>query len=184
MSKTSHATVGGAELALDVERVACGLLALGIEKGDRILIWASHSTERTLVELAAARAGAVLVILDSECRTDQLVAVLRQSGPRLLAAGGSERLASLEAARDKLSQVARLVALDGPPAADRADMTWAELLVAGSAIDPARLAQREGTLDPDDPASIEYEQLPGGELRTNTLTRGHAPAAASDKERH
>src|SRR5262249_12911774 len=52
-----------AELALDVERVACGLLALGIDKGDRIAIWARHSTEWTLIQLAAARAGAVLVIL-------------------------------------------------------------------------------------------------------------------------
>src|SRR5262245_49964024 len=72
-----------AELALDVERVACGLLALGIERGDRIAIWAPHSTEWTLVELAAARAGAVLLILDGEWSADQLVAVLRLSGPRL-----------------------------------------------------------------------------------------------------
>src|ERR671937_2865965 len=99
MSKTGHATVGGAELALDVERVVCGLLALGIEKGDRILIWASHSTEWTLVELAAARAGAVLVILDGEWSTDQLDGALRQANPRLLAAGGSERLPPPGAAR-------------------------------------------------------------------------------------
>jgi fatty-acyl-CoA synthase len=159
-----------AELALDVERVACGLLALGIEKGDRIAIWARHSTEWTLVELAAARAGAVLVILDGEWSTDQLDGALRQANPRLLAAGGSERLASIQAARGELSQLGRLVALDGLPCAGRDDLTWAELLVAGSAIDPARLAQREATLDPDDPASIEYEQLPDGEVRATTFT--------------
>jgi fatty-acyl-CoA synthase len=159
-----------AELALDVERVACGLLALGIEKGDRILIWAPHSTEWTLVELAAARAGAVLVILDGEWSTDRLDAALRQANPRLLAAGGSERLASLEAARGELSHDGRLVALDGLPCAARDDLTWAELLVAGAAIDPARLAQREATLDADDPASIEYEQVSGGGLQAITLT--------------
>jgi fatty-acyl-CoA synthase len=159
-----------AELALDVERVACGLLALGIEKGDRIASWAPHSTEWTLIQLAAARAGAVLVILDGEWSTDQLDAALRQANPRLLAAGGPERLASLQAARGELSHDGRLVALDGLPCASRDGLTWAELLVAGSAIDPARLAEREATLDPDDPASIEYEQLPGGELQTTTLT--------------
>ena len=46
-----------AELALDVERVACGLLALDIAKGDRIAIWAPETTEWALVQLAAARAG-------------------------------------------------------------------------------------------------------------------------------
>src|SRR5919201_91313 len=118
-----------AELALDVERVVCGLLALGIEKGDRILIWARHSTEWTLVELAAARAGAVLVILNGERSSDQLDAVLRETDPRLLAAGGAERLASLEAARGELARVEPLVALDGLPGGGRADLTWAELLV-------------------------------------------------------
>jgi fatty-acyl-CoA synthase len=172
-----------AELALDVERVACGLLALGIEKGDRIAIWAHHSTEWTLVELAAARAGAVLVILDGEWNTDQLGAALRQTKPRLLAAGGSERLASLEAARAELSQVGRLVALDGPSGVGRADLTWAELLLAGSAIDPARLAQREATLNPDDPASIEYEQLPEGELQTTTLTHRDYVASRANSTR-
>jgi fatty-acyl-CoA synthase len=170
-----------AELALDVERVACGLLALGIEKGDRIAIWARHSTEWTLVELAAARAGAVLVILDGEWRSDQLRAALGQTNPRLLAASGSERLASLDAAR---SEAQRLVALDGLPCAGRDDLTWAELLVAGSAIAPARLAEREATLDPDDPASIEYEQLPGGGLQATTLShRDHVVSQAKSTRR-
>jgi fatty-acyl-CoA synthase len=159
-----------AELALDVERVACGLLALGINRGDRIGIWARRSTEWTLVQLAAARAGAVLVILDGEWSSDALRAVLRQTNPRLLTAGGSERLDALDTARSDLARVEPLVALDAPPRGGRAVLTWAELLVAGSAIDPARLAQREATLDPDDPASIEYEQLPDGELREATLT--------------
>jgi fatty-acyl-CoA synthase len=194
----SGARLTYAELALDVERVACGLLALGIEKGDRILIWARHSTEWTLVELAAARAGAVLVILDGEWSTDQLHAALREANPRLLAADGSERLAALEAARGELPQVERLVALDGLTCAGRADLTWAELLVAGSAIDPARLARREATLHPDDPASIEYEQLPGGELQATTLTHRDyvathanstrlgvsAPSLATEQEPH
>jgi fatty-acyl-CoA synthase len=186
-----------AELALDVERVACGLLALGIEKGDRIAIWAPHSTEWTLVELAAARAGAVLVIFDGEWDADQLVAALRQANPRLLAAGSSERVAWLEAARGELPQVVRLIALDGLPRADQDDLTWAELLVAGSAIDPARLAEREATLRPDDPTSIEYEQLLHGELQAITLTHrdyvasranstrpgGDPPGAVTEKER-
>ena len=172
-----------AELALDVERVACGLLALGIEKGDRIAIWAPHTTEWTLVELAAARAGAVLVILDGEWSADQLGAALRQTNPRLLAASGSERLASLEAACGELTHVGRLVALDGLPCAGRDDLTWAELLVAGSAIDPARLAEREARLRPDDPASIEYEQLPGGELQATTLTHRDYVASRANSTR-
>jgi fatty-acyl-CoA synthase len=178
-----------AELALDVERVACGLLALGIERGDRIVIWARHSSPWTLLELAAARAGAVLVILDGEWSSDQLQTVLRATDPRLLAAGGCERLASLERARGELARIEPLVELDGLPCSGRADLTWAELLVEGSAITPARLVEREATLDPDDPVSIECQQLPDGELQATTHTHrdylgGNARGGFTVKERH
>ena len=139
----------------------------------------------------------MLVILDGEWSTDQLHTVLRETDPRLLAASGSEQLASLEAARSELSHIGRLVALDGLPCAGRDDLTWAELLVAGSAIDPARLAEREATLDPEDPASVEYERLPGGELQATTLSHrdyvawqansprlgGNAPGLDTEKEK-
>ena len=175
-----------AELALDVERVACGLLAVGIEQGDRIVIWADRSTEWTLVELAAARTGAVLVILDGEWNGEQLGAALRDTTPRLLAAV-RERLAALDAARRELSQAGRLIALDGQSDAGRDDLTWAELLVAGAAVDPDRLSARAAELDPDDPASIEYEQLAGGELRATTVSHrdhlgGNAFGVVAGKE--
>jgi fatty-acyl-CoA synthase len=157
-----RAQLSYAELALDVERVACGLLALGIAKGDRVVIWARHSTEWTLVELAAARAGAVLVILEGEWSGEHLIAVLRRTDPRLIAAGGCERFAALDAARNELARTEPLVELGGLPCGGRVDLTWAELLVSGSAIDPARLAEREAVLDPGDTASIEYEQLADG----------------------
>jgi fatty-acyl-CoA synthase len=146
-----------------------------------------HSTEWTLVELAAARAGAVLVILDGAWSTDQLGTAMHQANLRLVVTSGSERLACLEAARGGLSQAARVVALDGLTCAGRDDLTWAELLVAGSAIDPARLAEREATLDPDDAASIEYRQLAAGELLATTLTHrdylgGNAFGLVTEKE--
>ena len=90
-----------AELALDVERVACGLLALDIAKGDRIAIWAPESTEWAFVQLAAARAGAVLVILDGDWTTEQLLAVLREAKVRLFVTAGAERVALLAAVRDR-----------------------------------------------------------------------------------
>jgi len=67
------------------------------------------------------------------------------------------------------------------------DLTWAELLVAGAAIDPARLAEREAVLDPDDPASIEYDQLAGGELQATTVSHrdhlgGNAFGVVAGKE--
>jgi fatty-acyl-CoA synthase len=158
-----------AELALDVERVACGFLALDIAKGARIAIWAPETTEWTLVQLAAARVGAVLVILDGDWNAEQIDTALREANVRLLVTAGSERVALLGDVRRELPALERLVTLDGLSGwAD--DVTWGELLVAGSAVDPARLAEREVTLHPDDVVSIEYDELPGGQLRATTVT--------------
>ena len=46
------------EFAGEVERVALGLLALGIEKGDRVGIWAPNCVEWTILQFATARASA------------------------------------------------------------------------------------------------------------------------------
>ena len=98
-----------AELALDVERVACGLLALGVEKGDRVAIWAPESMGWTLVQLAAARAGAVLVILDGDWDVRELGSALPEAGVRGCWSGrccasrqlgaGSQRAGGARAAR-------------------------------------------------------------------------------------
>jgi len=158
-----------AELALDVERVACGFLALDIAKGDRIAIWAPETTEWTLVQLAAARVGAVLVILDGDWNAEQLDTALREANVRLLVTAGPERVALLGDVRQGPSALERLVTIDGLTGwAD--DLTWGELLVAGSAVDPARLTERESTLHPDDAVSIEYERPGAGDLLATTLT--------------
>jgi fatty-acyl-CoA synthase len=169
-----------AELALDVERVACGLLALKVEKGDRIAIWAPDSTEWTLVQLAAARAGAVLVILDGDWGADQLLATLAGARPMLIFTAASERVALLASVRSELADPGRLVTIDGPACGGPDDLTWGELLLAGSAVHPARLGQREATLRPGDAVSIEYELLAGGGLRATTLTHRDYLAATGE----
>ena len=173
-SATRRDALTYAELALDVERVACGLLALGIEKGDRIAIWAPDSTEWTLVQLAAARAGAVLVILDGEWSTRSSLARPCVESERPAARCGRRRTARAAGggARRAGARSSGSWRSTGCPCGGSDDLTWGELLVAGSAVDPARLAEREAALHPDDPVSIEYERLAGGEL---AATDAHTP---------
>ena len=49
------------ELDRDVDAVARGLLALGLEVGDRVGMWAPNCAEWTVVQLATAKVGIVLV---------------------------------------------------------------------------------------------------------------------------
>ena len=73
-----------AELHAEVERVARGLLAMGIERGDRVGIWAPNRAEWTLIQYATAKIGVVLVNLNPSYRGHELAYALKQSGAATL----------------------------------------------------------------------------------------------------
>jgi fatty-acyl-CoA synthase len=73
-----------AELDADVNRLALGLLARGITKGDRVGIWAPNCAEWVLTQYATAKIGAILVNVNPAYRTHELQYVVGQSGMRLL----------------------------------------------------------------------------------------------------
>jgi fatty-acyl-CoA synthase len=73
-----------AELNADIDLIARGLMALGIEKGERVGIWAPNCAEWTIAQYATAKIGAILVNINPAYRTHELAYVLNQSGVRTL----------------------------------------------------------------------------------------------------
>ena len=70
------------ELAGEMNVIARGLVQLGIDKGDRVGIWAPNFPEWVLVQYATAKIGAILVNINPAYRTHELEYVLNQSGIR------------------------------------------------------------------------------------------------------
>lgn len=66
------------ELHDEVNRVARGLLALGIAQGEHVAIWAPNVPEWIFLELALAKIGAVLVTVNTAYRAAELEYLLRQ----------------------------------------------------------------------------------------------------------
>jgi len=62
----------------EVERLAKGLLSLGIQKGENIAVWATNVPEWILLEMALAKIGAVLVTVNTNYRASEIEYVLRQ----------------------------------------------------------------------------------------------------------
>ena len=56
------------ELAEQVDALAAGFLALGLERGDRIGVWSLNRPEWTLTQFAAAKAGLILVTINPAYR--------------------------------------------------------------------------------------------------------------------
>src|SRR5580765_6473146 len=105
------------ELGAQVEQVARGLLAVGIETGDRVGIWAPTCAEWTLLQFACARVGAILVNVNPAYRPNELAYALGQSGVRLLVTARSfktsDYLAMLAGVRGELPRLEMVVTIDG-----------------------------------------------------------------------
>jgi fatty-acyl-CoA synthase len=104
-----------AELGAAVDRLATGLLASGLEPGDRLGIWSPNYAEWVLVQYATAKAGIVLVNVNPAYRTSELSYVLRQSGCRALIAATafktSDYVAMVGEVRGELPELEQVVFL-------------------------------------------------------------------------
>ncbi|MEI5671868.1 MULTISPECIES: AMP-binding protein [unclassified Nocardioides] len=155
-----------AELDRDVDAVARGLVAAGLEVGDRVGVWAPNCAEWTLVQYGAARAGVVLVNVNPAYRTHELAFAVNQSGLRLLVA--AERFKTSDYRRMVDDVRAECPGLERAVFLGTAD--WDELLAGGAGLPEAVLGERAARLAPDDPINIQYTSGTTGRPKGATLS--------------
>jgi fatty-acyl-CoA synthase len=155
-----------AELDKAVDDAARGLLALGIEKGDRVGIWAPNCAEWTLTQLATAKIGAILVNINPAYRTHELAYALNQSGVRLLVAmtgfKTSDYRSMVVEVADQCPTLERTIYLDTDD--------WAMLVESGRDLPVDAVAERMAALAPDDPINIQYTSGTTGFPKGATLS--------------
>ena len=156
-----------AELDRDVDALARGLIGAGLQKGDRVGIWGPNSAEWTIVQLATAKVGAVLVNVNPSYRTHELSYVVNQSGMRMLVSATSFRTsdyrAMIEETAPQNGTLERVVYLDDPT-------SWAGLVGDGEALSEDALRARSASLDPHDPINIQYTSGTTGFPKGATLS--------------
>ena len=77
------------EVKQEVDRLAAGLLELGLVPGDRIGIWGPNTHQWYLTQFAAAKAGLVLVNINPAYQTSELEYCLNKVGVKCLVAADS-----------------------------------------------------------------------------------------------
>ena len=75
-----------AEFNEAVDRLASGMLAGGLSKGDRVGVWSTNCAEWALVQYATAKLGVILVNINPSYRVSELEYALGQSGCRWVVA--------------------------------------------------------------------------------------------------
>ncbi|HEX5377140.1 MAG TPA: AMP-binding protein [Phenylobacterium sp.] len=78
-----------AELMLGAQKLAAGLLALGLEPGDRVGIWSPNKAEWALTQFACAKAGLILVTINPAYRLSEVEYTLNKVGVKALVAAES-----------------------------------------------------------------------------------------------
>ncbi len=146
-----------AELHAAVEEAARALLALGVEKGDRVGMWSANRIEWLVMQYATAKAGAVLVNVNPAYRNHELRYALRQSGCSVLIAARAFRdtdyVAMIDTVRSDLPGLREVVLLD--PGSHPGTRSWTEFLDLAARTDTAALRAREAMLDIDDAINIQ-----------------------------
>ena len=158
------------ELEDQVNRVATGLLRLGVRKGHRVGIWAPNCAEWTVIQFATARIGAILVTINPAYRTSEVEYALNKVGCAVLVTAAafksSDYVAMLrEIGREKLPHLRYVVTLG--TARHEGFLPWADI---GVEPDYARLMDAAAQLDPDDAINIQFTSGTTGFPKGATLT--------------
>ncbi|MEV6260858.1 AMP-binding protein [Streptomyces sp. NPDC051784] len=155
-----------AEFGAAVEELARAFMASGVEKGDRVGIWAVNCPEWVLVQYATARIGAVMVTINPAYRAHELRYVLEQAGISVLVASLAHRTSDYRALVEEVRADCpglRSVHYIGDP-------TWDELTSGAPSVTSDQLATREATLSCDDPINIQYTSGTTGFPKGATLS--------------
>ena len=153
------------EFADEVDRVARGLMAAGVAKGDRVGIWSPNYAEWVLVQYATARIGAILVTINPAYRSSELEYVLNQSGASVLVAVESFLASDY---RSMITEVWDRVAATRVIYMRTGD--WDGLLEAAGAVSAEQLEERTAQLAPDDAINIQYTSGTTGFPKGATLS--------------
>ena len=157
------------QLAETVDLHARAFLALGMQTGDRLGIWAPNCAEWCISQIASAKLGVILVNINPAYRSSELDYVLKQSGCQWLVCAGAFKTSDYHAMVQALKPDLRgLISLD--PSPPPGFMPWSQLAALGASVPPEQLHSRQASLHFDQPVNIQYTSGTTGFPKGATLS--------------
>jgi fatty-acyl-CoA synthase len=174
-----------AEFRESTEQFARALLHFGIQKGDRVGVWATNCFEWVIAQFATAKVGAILVNINPSCRAYELKYTLAQSQCRTLIMVPQFRDSDFVSIFFEICPEARTtqpgaVSSESLPflreliligdLAPSSFWCWQEVVQMGDRVSEDTLRAREQTLSFDDPINIQYTSGTTGRPKGSLLT--------------
>jgi long-chain acyl-CoA synthetase len=153
-----------------VERLALGLIDLGIAKGDKVSILANTRPEWTYFDFAALTAGATVVPIYQTNSPDECQYVLENSDARAVIVEDAEQLAKIREIRDRCPALEHVILMTGE--AEDA-ISAAELADRAASHDSAEWEGRWSSVAPDDICTIIYTSGTTGPPKGCVISHGN-----------
>jgi long-chain acyl-CoA synthetase len=153
-----------------VKPLSLGLVALGVEKGDRVSILGNTRPEWTYFDYAALSIGATVVPIYQTNSPDECAYVLENSDAKVVVVEDEEQLAKVREVRDRLPQLEHVVMMVGE--ADDV-ISMAGLAAKGATVDDAVFEQRIDAVTSDDICTFIYTSGTTGPPKGCIISHGN-----------
>ncbi len=165
------------DLADRARAIARGLIAIGVEPGDRVSILGSTSPQWTLCDLGALCAGAVVAPIYHTNSPAECQHVLGHSQARLVFCEDAAQAAKIAAVRDRCPDLEHVVVIEDGEVADA--ISLAELRRMGTQVAGELVDARIAATTPDDLATLVYTSGTTGPAKGCMLTHANFLAATA-----
>ncbi len=171
-------TISYADLLVRSQAVARSLIALGVQAGDRVAVWAPNLHEWILAACGTHAAGAVLVPLNTRMKGGEAADILARSGTKLLFCIGDflgQYYPALLAGQRPATLQNIVVLRDGFTSNpdQPGDMSWSYFMGQGCLLAPSEVLAREQALSADSTADLMFTSGTTG--RPKGVMSAHGP---------
>ena len=153
-----------------VDRIAKGLMGMGLQKGDHVAVWATNYPQWLVLMFATARIGVVLVTVNTNYKENELEFLLKQSDAKALFI--CDGLKDIDCEKiiysicpelktckkghlksEKLPKLEIVVSFDNHY---KGMYHWNDIEAFGVLVSSTEFKNRKASLDPDDVINMQY----------------------------
>jgi long-chain acyl-CoA synthetase len=158
------------EVGETVRELSLGLIALGIEKGDKVAILSNTRAEWTYFDFAALTAGATVVPIYQTNSAEECRYVLENSDARAVIVEDDEQMAKVREVRDQCPMLEHVIRIEG----DSSDaLTMQALAERGAAGTTEQWEERWRSVTPDDICTFIYTSGTTGPPKGCVISHGN-----------
>lgn len=161
------------ELGEQVENFALGLVELGMERGDRVVLLSENRPEWAITDLAIIAAGGVNVPMFPTLTSAQVEYIVKDSGAKVVCVSNEAQLKKVEAFRENVPHLERVIVFDATESdVDGQDLSFEEVCDLGKKVENGTQIYQEVSeaANPEDLVTIIYTSGTTGDPKGAMLT--------------